>query len=101
VPGRTFTGGRRPHKQPLFTRIWYENVILAEDHCRYDWQDRKVKDIQRGIFYPTRFASPQGSLIPLTPQESLVGYRPTPSRRRAPRLAAIQQVLLFELVPPG
>jgi hypothetical protein len=29
-----------------------------------------------GAFYPTRFASPQGALIPLTPQESLVLYRP-------------------------
>jgi len=28
------------------------------------------------IFYPTRFASPQGSLIPLKPQESLILYRP-------------------------
>jgi hypothetical protein len=37
---------------------------LAEDHCRYDWRDRKVKDIQGGSFYPTRFASPQGTLFP-------------------------------------
>ena len=30
------------------------------------------------MFYATRFASPQGSLLPLTPQESLVLYRPKP-----------------------
>ena len=35
----------------------------------------QVKDIREGVFYPTRFASPQGTLIPLTPQESLVVYR--------------------------
>jgi hypothetical protein len=40
-------------------RAAFENVLLAEYHCRYDWQDRKVKDIQGGVFYPTRFASPQ------------------------------------------
>jgi hypothetical protein len=37
----------------------FENVIVAEYRCRYDWQDRKVKDIHGGVFYPTRFASPQ------------------------------------------
>jgi hypothetical protein len=67
----------------------------------YDWQERKVKDIQGGVFYPTRFASPQGILIPLTPQESLVVYRPKAPRRRAPRLATTRQLLLFELVPTG
>jgi transposase InsO family protein len=82
-------------------RAAFENVVLAEYHCRYDWRDRKVKDIQGGIFYPTRFASPQGALIPLTPQESLVVYRPKPLRHRAPRLAAIPQLLLFEVVPTG
>jgi len=30
------------------------------------------------MFYATRLASPQGSLVPLTPQESLVLYRPKP-----------------------
>ena len=82
-------------------RAVFENVVLAEYHCRYDWQDRKVKTIQAGTFYPTRFASPQGALIPLNPQEALVVYRPRvlrlPGRRRFPR----QQLVLFELVPTG
>ena len=39
----------------------FENVLLAEYHCRYDWRDRKVKDIRAGAFYPTRLASPQGT----------------------------------------
>jgi transposase InsO family protein len=57
-------------------RAAFENVSVAEYRCRYDWQDRKVKDIHGGMFYPTRFASSQGTLVPLTPQESLVVYRP-------------------------
>jgi hypothetical protein len=79
----------------------YEHVILAEYHCRYDWQDRKVKDIQEGRLYQTRFASPQGSLIPLTPQEFVVVHRARRPRRQAPRLAAVPQLLLFEVVPTG
>jgi hypothetical protein len=39
-------------------RAAFENVVVAEDHCHYDWQGCKVKDIQGGVFYPTRFASP-------------------------------------------
>jgi hypothetical protein len=67
----------------------------------YDWRDRIVKDVGEGVFYPTRFASPQGTLIPLTPQESLVLYRAKPPRDRAPCIAPAQQLLLFELIPIG
>ena len=38
-------------------RAMFENVVLAEYHCRYDWQDRKVKDVRDGVFYATQFAS--------------------------------------------
>jgi transposase InsO family protein len=79
-------------------RAVLDNVVLAEYHCRYDWRDHKVKDIRQGVFYPTRFASSQGSLIPLTPQESLVLYRPQSLRRSPPRLFPAQQLWLFELV---
>jgi len=47
-----------------------DHVVLAEYHCRYDWREHKVTDIRDGVFYATRFASTQGSLVPLTPQES-------------------------------
>jgi hypothetical protein len=96
-----------PHTQVLLwvygeqLRAVFDNVLLAEYHCRYDWRDRKVKDIHSGVFYPTRFASPQGTLIPLTPQESLVVYRPRALRRRIPRSATTRQLLLFELVSTG
>jgi hypothetical protein len=38
-------------------RAAFENVIVAEYRCRYEWQNRQVKDIHGGVFYPTRFAS--------------------------------------------
>ena len=64
-------------------RAMFANVVLAEYHCRYDWQDQHVKDIRDGMFYATQFASPQGLLLPLNPQESLVLYRPNPFLRQA------------------
>ena len=64
----------------------------------YDWREHKVKDIRDGVFYATRFASPQGSLVPLTPQESLVLYRPKPTARQAQLPFPAQQLWLFELV---
>jgi hypothetical protein len=79
-------------------RAVLDNVVLAEYCCRYDWRERKVRDIHDGIFYPTRFASSQGTLIPLNPQESLVVYRPQALRRPAPRSFPTQQLWLFELV---
>jgi hypothetical protein len=78
-----------------------EIVILAQYHCRYDWQDRHIKDIREGMLYQTRFASPQGSLIPLTPQECLVMYRAKRPRRLAPNHARAQQLLLSEFVSTG
>jgi len=82
-------------------RAAFENVVLAEYRCRYDWRDHQVKDIHSGVFYPTCFVSPQGTLILFTPQDSLVVYRPKARRRRPPRLAIMPQLLLFEIVPTG
>jgi transposase len=79
-------------------RAVLDHVVLAEYHCHYDWREHKVKDIRDGMFYATRFASPQGSLVPLTPQESLVLYRPKPMARRAHLSFPAQQLWLFELV---
>jgi hypothetical protein len=61
-------------------RAAFDDVILAEYHCRYDWRDRRVKDVRPGVFHPTRFASPQGALLPLAPHDSTVVYR-TRARR--------------------
>jgi transposase InsO family protein len=79
-------------------RAVFENVVLAAYYCRYDWQDRKVKDIREEVFYPTRFASPQGSLIPLTLHDSMVVYRARSPRHRVPPRSPTQQLLLFEVV---
>ena len=57
-------------------RAVFDNVLLAEYHCHYDLREGKVKDIRDGSFPPTRFASSQGTLLPLNPHESLVLYRP-------------------------
>jgi hypothetical protein len=79
-------------------RAAFDHVILAEYHCRYDWRDRRVKEVRQGVFHPTRFASPQATLLPLTPQDSLVIYRAR-ATRRAPALPPTPQLRLFEGVP--
>ena len=73
--------------------------MLAEYRCRSDWREQHVKDMRDGVFYPTRFASPQGALIPLTPHESLIVYRPKPTGRLWQPPVSVQQLWLFELVP--
>jgi hypothetical protein len=82
-------------------RAVFENVVLAEYHCRYDWREHQVQDIRDGVFYPTRFASQQGRLIPLTPQDSLVVYRAKSAKRRASHVSPPPQLLLFEVVAVG
>jgi transposase InsO family protein len=79
-------------------RAVFDNVLLAEYHCHYDLRHGKVTDIRDGSFYPTRFASPQGSLIPLNPQESLVLYRPKSWSRQPSLPFPAQQLWLFERV---
>jgi hypothetical protein len=79
-------------------RAVLDHVVLAAYQCRYDWRAQKVTDLRDGVFYPTRFASPQGTLIPLTPQESLIVYRPTPMARLVQRPVPVQQLWLFALV---
>jgi hypothetical protein len=79
-------------------RAAFDPVILAEYHCRYDWRDRRVKEVRPGVLHLTRFASPQGTLLPLTPHDALVVYR-TRARRRPPAQLPTPQLLLFEVVP--
>ena len=96
-----------PHTQVLLwvygeqLRAVLDHVVLAEYHCRYDWRTHKVTEIRDGIFHPTRFASPQGSLLPLNPQETLVLYRPQLLRRPARLAFPAQQLMLFALIPTG
>jgi hypothetical protein len=82
-------------------RAVFENIVLAAYRCHYHWWDHKVTDIRAGVFYPTRFASLQQSLIPLTSQESLVVYHPRPPRRQTPHPSPVRQMGLFELVHTG
>ena len=82
-------------------RAVLDNVVLAEYHCHYEWRTHKVTGLSDGVFYPTRFASPQGTLIPLNPPESLVVYRPQALRRQARQPVSTQQLVLFELIRLG
>jgi pimeloyl-ACP methyl ester carboxylesterase len=74
-------------------QLWgtFDHVILAEYHGRYDGAtvNRKVKDIRQGVFHHTHFASPQGSLLPLTPHDSLgaIAHDPGVERQRRPHTA--------------
>jgi hypothetical protein len=79
-------------------RAMCDNVVLAEYHCRYDWQTRQISEVRDGVFYATRFASPQGSFLPLNPQESLVLYRPRVMRNQTRLAFPAQQLWLFERV---
>jgi len=80
-------------------RAVLDHVVLAAYQCRYDWRQQKITDMRDGVFYPTRFASLQGALIPLTPQDSLIVYRPKPPGRLGQRPVPVQQLWLFELIP--
>ena len=80
-------------------RAVFDNVVVAEYHCHYDWRSRHVTNIRDGVFYRTRYTSSQGVLIPITPQESRVLYRPPAGRRRRRQSSPPQQLLLFEWVP--
>lgn len=78
-------------------RAVLDHGVLAESHGRYAWREHTVTDIRDGLVYATRLASPQGALIPLTPQESLGLYRPKPMARQSQLSFPAQQLGLFEL----
>jgi hypothetical protein len=48
-------------------RAVFNNVVVAEYRCQYDWHTRQVTDIRDGVFHSTRYASSQGALIPFNP----------------------------------
>src|SRR5215467_7044612 len=72
-------------------RAVLDHVVLAEYRCGYDGRTHHVKEMRDGVFYATRFASPQGALIPLTPHESLIVYRPKPTGRLWQPPVSVQQ----------
>jgi hypothetical protein len=45
-------------------RAVFANVVLAVYHCRYDWQDRKAKDIRRGCYTRHGLRPRKGSSSP-------------------------------------
>jgi hypothetical protein len=79
-------------------RAVLDHVGRAESPCRYAWRAPTVTAIRDGVLYATRLASPQGSRVPVTPQEALGLYRPRARARQAQRPSPAQQWWLFELV---
>jgi hypothetical protein len=79
-------------------RAVVDHVVLAEYPCHYDWRTHHITDMRDGVFDATRFASPQGSLVPVTPQNSVVLYRPKPMPRQRLLSLPAQQLGLFTLV---
>ena len=79
-------------------RAMFDNVVLAEYRCRYNWQTRQISAGRDGVFYTTRFASSQGSFLPLNPQEFLVLYRPRATMHQTQLPFPAEQLWLFELV---
>jgi hypothetical protein len=79
-------------------RAVLDHGVLAEYRCRYDWREHQVKAMRDGVFSPTRFASPQGALLPLTPHESLIVSRPRPTGRLVQLPVPVQQLWRFALV---
>ena len=78
-------------------RATFDHVVLADYHCRYDGRDRRVTEVREGVFHATRFASLQGTLIPLTPENSGVVHRARASRHRVARASPTRQLWLFEV----
>lgn len=76
-------------------RAVFDTVVLAAYHCHYDLRHGKVTDIRDGRFAPTRFASPQGALLPCNPQECCVIYRPQSWSHRPALPCPAQQLWLF------
>src|SRR5712664_4115238 len=76
-------------------RAVFDTVVLAAYHCHYDVRSGTVTDIRDGSFAPTRFASPQGALLPFNPQECCLVYRPQARSHRPALPCPAQQLWLF------
>jgi transposase len=79
-------------------RAMFDQVVLAEYRCCYDRQTHQVRDIHDGVFYDTPFASPQGLLIPLDPQDAEVVKRPPRVKKQAIKSLVHKQLVLFEQI---
>lgn len=79
-------------------RAMFDQVALAEYRCCYDRQTRQVRDIHGGVFYDTPFASPQGLLISLDPQDAEVVKLPPRAKTQAIKSLLHKQLVLFEQV---
>ena len=77
-------------------RAVFDQVVLAQYCCRYDRQTHHVHDIHTGVFFDTPFASPQGFLIALDPQDAAVIRRPPRRTQRIIKSFSHKQLELFK-----
>jgi transposase InsO family protein len=91
------------------TRVWlwvydeqlravFDQVVLAQYRCRYDRQTHQVQNIHDGVFFDTPFASPQGLLIALDPQDAEVVKRPPRVKQQAIKSLLHKQLDLFNQI---
>ena len=53
-------------------RAMCDNVVLAEYHCRYDWQTRQISEVRDGVFYATPLRVAAG-IIPAFKSSGILG----------------------------
>lgn len=71
-------------------------VVLAAYHWHSHLREGKVTAIRAGSFPPTRFASSQGTLLPLKPHAAVGLYRPTATMPQARLPLSAQPLWLCE-----
>jgi len=78
-------------------RAVYDQVLVAEYHCRYNLRTRQVTHLRLGQWYPSPFAArqAQGALVERTPRDSIVVSRPPSGRRQAAGPLRVEQLGLF------
>jgi hypothetical protein len=81
-------------------KLWQTSPVACQGHLGL-WDYHTHPDRYQARLQPTRFASRQGRLIPLTPQDSLVVYRAKSGKHRTSHVSPPPQLLLFEVVAVG
>jgi hypothetical protein len=76
-------------------RAVFDPVVWAAYHGHDDVRSGTVTDIRDGSCAPTRFASPQGALLPFNPQDCGVVYRPQARSHRPAWPCPAQPLWLF------
>ena len=79
-------------------RAAFDHVILAEYHCRYDWRDRRVKEVRQGVVSPHPLCVAAGHPPPVD-APGLPGHLSRAGQASSTAPPPTPQLLLFEVVP--